>query len=273
MNYIEIKADKTSIKIGEHLTLRIKSPVNGELILPFKAGEMDKSSGLSIITSPQYKGDEIVFDVTSYKAGEIQIPSFQIKVKDEVLFETISLNIKVEGQTSQTQLADIKPPMTISPSLTYYLSLAGITIAVVLVIYMVYKKYFKEKTGQKKTLGPMKEIISPFDKAMRDLNHIQTNQNIYKSIKDILFNVTEVLKRFIQEEHKTEVMDLTSTELITALHSSGKFNTPLVNDLNDYLKNSDFIKFANQSKEEAVSLYIEKAKNFVSLLRVVNKDL
>ena len=123
-------------------------------------------------------------------------------------------------------------------------------IALILILYFLYLKFQKK----------MEEIIDeqlPFEKAINALKDIEKEDLVkQKEFKIYYSKITEVLRKYLEEDAKVSALESTTGELLKNLRHQKKegkleLNPETLNTLKHVLENADLAKFAlSQPKSE-----------------------
>ena len=256
---IEVSVDSTEKIIGKQLEYEIliesdsiieiqteKNPI----FYPFEV------IGESLIDTIRKKSNYLYqkkYSLISFDSGKFWIPpqklylDKKIKTTDSILIEI--LNVKVD--TLKQPLFDIKPIIVVDKNYDQLFSISITILGLILIIiltWIILKKIRRVKIDKKK-------LIHPFDKAIRELDQLEnidlSNQSQYKLYYSRL---TDVVRRYFEEEANVSALESTSEELLKKLEKlkrDGKMQlkSETIKDLKKVLINADLVKFAKSSPE------------------------
>ena len=256
---IEVSVDSTEKIIGKQLEYEIliesdsiieiqteKNPI----FYPFEV------IGESLIDTIRKKSNYLYqkkYSLISFDSGKFWIPpqklylDKKIKTTDSILIEI--LNVKVD--TLKQPLFDIKPIIVVDKNYDQLFSISITILGLILIIiltWIILKKIRRVKIDKKK-------LIHPFDKAIRELDQLEnidlSNQSQYKLYYSRL---TDVVRRYFEEEANVSALESTSEELLKKLEKlkrDGKMQlkSDTIKDLKKVLINADLVKFAKSSPE------------------------
>ena len=256
---IEVSVDSTKTIIGKQLEFEIlietdsiieiqteKNPI----FYPFEV--IDES----LIDTIRKKNNYLYqkkYSLISFDSGKFWIPpqklylDKKVKTTDSILIE-IS-NVKVD--TLKQSLFDIKPIIEVDKNYDNFFYISIILLGLILMIFLIwliFKKIERFKTDKN-------ELIHPFDKAIKELDQLEkielSDQNQYKLYYSRL---TDVVRRYLEEEANVSALESTSEELLKKLEKlkrEGKMQlmSDTIKDLKKVLINADLVKFAKSSPE------------------------
>lgn len=263
----EIKTivDSTSIKIGEEVKLQFLVDVENTDLVVFPEA---KAMGLMEVIE-SYKIDTInrsesrfslkkEYGLTQFDSGVYAIPSQKIIINGKS-FTTDSLLIEVRDvavDTTKQKMYDIKPIVEVEePSqgfpkwLLYILLGLGALIGILYLIF--FRKTKKEKEAENK--------LPPFEEAILHLKELDNTDLLGSSqYKKYYSELTDVLKRYLDEEVYDNALESTSDELITKLEllrDSGELpmSRETILELRKVLQTSDLVKFAKSQPDQGTA--------------------
>ncbi|MFD0963192.1 hypothetical protein [Pseudofulvibacter geojedonensis] len=257
---ITTKVDTTAFKIGEELKLEmlVKTKPTSAVIFP----ESKLMGALEVLNS--YKVDTLEngeflklkkeYGLTHFDAGRYTIPQQKIMINGSP-FVTDSLLVEVVDvvvDTTKQKMYDIKPitevekPSSGFPFWILYILLGLVALAGVLYL-IFFRKTKKEKREENK--------LPPFEKAIQQLSSLDNSSLLEQSeYKKYYSQLTDVLKKYLEEEVYSNALEQTSDELITKLEllrDSGELplSREVIQDLKKVLQTSDLVKFAKSQPD------------------------
>jgi hypothetical protein len=256
--------DTTSIKIGEELKLTLSVEVDTIDLVVFPEA---KSLGLMEVIE-SYKIDTLKnkkkyilnkeYGLTQFDSGHYTIPQQKIIINSKP-FITDSLLVEVRDvavDTTKQKLFDIKPVIEVEkpsegfPMWIVYV-LLGLLLLGVLLYFLFFRKTKAERAAENK--------LAPFEEAIQHLAQLDTEgllaANEYKKYYSEL---TDVLKKYLDEKVYDNALESTSDELIEQLEllrDSGKLpiSKEAIAELSSVLKTSDLVKFAKSQPDEGTA--------------------
>jgi hypothetical protein len=261
---VKSATDTTSVKIGEEVKLKLSVEVapTDNVVFP----ESKALGLLEVIES--YKIDTLKtkskyilnkeYGLIQFDSGKYTIPRQKILINNKPFFSD-SLLVEVRDvavDTTQQKLYDIKPiievekPSEGTPVWVIYLLLGLVFIAGVC-YYLFFRKKKKAKEAEIK--------LPPFEEAIQHLakldNEDLLSNNEYKKYYSEL---TDVLKKYLDEKVYDNALESTSDELIMQLEllrDSGKLpiSKEVIQNLSKVLRTSDLVKFAKSQPDEGTA--------------------
>lgn len=222
-----------------------------------------------------------VFDSGSYVIPSIGIAEMGADSNDFVTF-TESLMLEVLTIPVDTTLAfrDIKGPMKepirFSEVLPYILMVL-LFFAIIGLVFYFYNRYKKQKP-----LFRMmeRETLKPHDWALSELTKIKNKKLSQQGrVKDFYVEITDVLRRYLEEEFQLGALEMTSSEILSKLRSE-KFDSEIIESVSFVLSNADLAKFAKSTpsdvdNEKCMELsfsIVRNSYNFMLKLQEMNKQ-
>ena len=262
----QIKAaiDTTSIQIGEELKLKLSVEVDTIDLVVFPEA---KSLGLlEVIAS--YKIDTIrnkskyilnkEYGLTQFDSGHYTIPQQKIIINSKT-FITDSLLVEVRDvavDTTKQKLFDIKPVIEVEkPSEGFPMWIAYVVLGLLLLGVLLYFLFFRKTKAEREA----ENKLAPFEEAIQHLAQLDSEgllaANEYKKYYSEL---TDVLKKYLDEKVYDNALESTSDELIEQLEllrDSGKLpiSKEAIAELSSVLKTSDLVKFAKSQPDEGTA--------------------
>lgn len=206
---------------------------------------------------------KVVFSV--FESGVYVVPSIGISllnadVGDFVAFtDSLMLEVLTIPVDTTQAFKDIKGPMD-EPirfsEIVPYILMGLFVFALIILAYYFYHRYKKQKPLFKII---HKEVLKPHDWALTELMKIK-NKKIWQNgfVKEYYVDITDVIRRYFEEEFSFGAMEMTSSEIISKLKEDG-FEKNLVEKVDFILTNADLAKFA---KSQPLDVDNEKCIEF-----------
>ena len=113
------------------------------------------------------------------------------------------------------------------------LIITGLMIVGAIIGYIFFKRRYRKK-------------ISAWQWALQEISKLSPAQcTTKKNLKDFYFNLTDIIKNYLDKRYDWKTLDKTDTELITLLKKK-KFDEQLLKNLQKMLSGAEWVKFANQ---------------------------
>lgn len=264
-NPIQIRTavDRDSIKIGEQINLKLQFETDSLPTIAFQEKPSFGSFEL-LETFPLdtlFDRDTYVFTqeyaLIHFDSGQHKIPAQPIKINQRI-FRSDSLLIDVATvvvDTLKQPLYDIKPLQKAEKS---YTTLIQNILFLVVVLGLLFLGYIYWKKRQQKKIEAEAEL-PPFDRALQALKALEEEQpQEQEEYKNYYSRLTEVVRRYLEEEAKITALESTTDELLLkleALKDSGTLalEHQTLTNLKKVLQNADLVKFARSAPEIGVA--------------------
>jgi cbb3-type cytochrome oxidase subunit 3 len=261
---IKSAIDSTSIQIGEEIKLKLSVEVEATDLVVFPE---TKSVGLlEVIAS--YKIDTLKnkqkyilnkeYGLTQFDSGHYTIPQQKIIINSKTfLSDSILVEVRdVAVDTTKQKLFDIKPVIEVEkPSEGFPIWIVYVLVGLIFLGAVLYFVFFRKTKAEREA----ENKLPPFEEALQNLTKLDSEgllaSNEYKKYYSEL---TEVLKKYLDEKVYDNALESTSEELITQLEllrDSGKLpiSKEAIVKLNKVLQTSDLVKFAKSQPDEGTA--------------------
>ena len=249
--------DSTQVRIGEqiNLTLQVKTDSLSMVEFPpepqFLPFEIIEESPIDTLRAQQHYLYTKRYALIQFDSGAYWIPPQKITVDGFSKFsDSVAIQVAtVVVDTLKQPLFDIKPIQEVERSYTQLIKniIWGVVFFLLLgLLYYLNKQYQKKKEA-------LLEEIPPFDRALQELkalgDQLPTAQEEYKQYYSRL---TDVVRRYLEEEAAIDALESTSDELLEKLElrkDAGTLDLSLetLNNLKKVLQNADLVKFARSA--------------------------
>ena len=249
--------DSTQVKIGEqiNLTLQVKTDslsmvefAAEPLFLPF---EIIEESPIDTLRTQQHYLYTKRYALIQFDSGAYWIPPQKIVVDGFSKFsDSIAIEVAtVKVDTIQQPLFDIKPIQTVERSYNQLIKniLLVFVFSLLLAILFVLNRQYKKKKAA------LLEEIPPFDRAIQELKALENElPQVQEEYKQYYSKLTDVVRRYLEEEADIDALESTSDELLDKLElrkDAGILDLSLetLNNLKKVLQNADLVKFARSA--------------------------
>jgi len=259
---ISAKLDTNAMLIGDHvgLTLKFSGPAGIQVLWPFipdtilgnisviGRGKLDTtfSQDRKSVTFSQE------FNITCYDSGFYTIPQipFQYKLMPDTarLEGTSGLlllsvhTLKVDTtQAIKPLIGPLKVPLTFREMLPWILIGLG---AILLVLFIAW--YFIKRKKQQPILQfKPKIVLLPHETALQELEKLRIKK-LWQSgkIKEYHSELTEILRKYIEDRFQVPALEQTSAEIIHNLFDNPLCPRKTLDSLGELLVQADMVKFA-----------------------------
>ena len=261
---VKIATDTTSIQIGEELRLKLSVEVEQTDLVVFPEA---KAMGLlEVIAS--YKIDTLKnsktyilnkeYGLTQFDSGHYVIPQQKININGKT-FNSDSLNIEIRDvvvDTTQQKLYDIKPVIEVEkPSEGFPMWIMYVIIGLLVLAGILYVLFFRKSKAEREA----EQKLPPYEDAIQHLIALDNNELLANhEYKKYYSELTDVLKRYLDEKVYDNALESTSDELIEKLEllrDSGKLpiSKEILSELTKVLRTSDLVKFAKSQPDDGAA--------------------
>ena len=262
---VSARIDKDSIRIGEQINYEIEVVTDSTDLVIFPEGQT--FSPLETIES--FKADTSFasakmklikkYALTQFDSGVYTIPQQRVSINQKQ-FLTDSLPVEVatvQIDTTKQGLYDIKAVISVehgkSRWLEYVLWIVGILLVIGAFLFWAIRRSRKKAEAEKK--------LPPFDQALASLRKLDEEyktpgRGAEQSVTKAYYSrLTDIVRRYLDEEVYDRSMESTTSELIEHLYlekESGHvdFSKETILKLEHVLKTADLTKFARISPQE-----------------------
>ncbi len=271
----ELKAavDTTSIRIGEQLnyTLQIKADSTAQVLFPeqpiFAPFELLEESPIDTLRAQSHYLYTKKYALIQFDSGNYFLPQQQVLVDGfSKIADLIPIRVNpVVVDTTKQNLFDIKPLTEVEKNYDALISriLWGLVIGLVC-IGIMYTYLFQKR---KKELRAQE--LPPFERAIEELKALESeNLSEQEEFKRYYSRLTDVVRRYLEEEAKIDALESTSEELLAKLElrkdaGSLDLDRKTLMSLRAVLQNADLVKFAKSMPEKYTANEDRKAVEHV----------
>jgi len=271
----ELKAavDTTSIRIGEQLnyTLQIKADSTAQVLFPeqpiFAPFELLEESPIDTLRAQSHYLYTKKYALIQFDSGNYFLPQLQVLVDGfSKIADLIPIRVNpVVVDTTKQNLFDIKPLTEVEKNYDALISriLWGLVIGLVC-IGIMYTYLFQKRKKELRT-----QELPPFERAIEELKALESeNLSEQEEFKRYYSRLTDVVRRYLEEEAKIDALESTSEELLAKLElrkdaGSLDLDRKTLMSLRAVLQNADLVKFAKSMPEKYTANEDRKAVEHV----------
>lgn len=267
--------DKDSILIGQQVDFTVEVSADSSALVVFPVGQtfapFEVIDSVQVDTSflpnrqagAQAKMKLIKrYGLTQFDSGSYTLPQQRILIDQQPYF-TDSLKIEVNNvvvDTTKQGLYDIKNIIDVKRAssnwLEWVLWIVGILAVIGLFIYLIIRRSRKKAEAEKK--------LPPFEQALESLHKLdeeykQSARGVDQTTTKVYYSrLTDIVRRYLDEEVYDRSMESTTSELIARLHAEKEsghidFSKETIRKLEQVLKTADLTKFARISPQEGAA--------------------
>lgn len=253
--------DSTNILLGDQvkLFLEIDHPKNVSVefpVLPDTLAEYIEVIYRSDIDTFELDDETFqkqiqAYTITSFDSGSYRIPPFWFKIDldgriDSIPSNGVTLNVQTLPIDPNRGPTDIKmpydAPVTLKEVIPFILGIILIGAILFFILYAIKRK----KNHQPLFSLPKRPKDPPHIIALRELNRIKDEQLWQKGkTKQFYSDVTETLRKYIEDRFQIPAMEQTSDETINSFTSNKNLlKEKSLKNLSQILRLADLVKFA-----------------------------
>ncbi|MBL6669434.1 MAG: hypothetical protein ISP72_04860 [Flavobacteriaceae bacterium] len=256
---VEAIVDSTTVLLGSQLnyTLQVKTDSIAEVVFPetfsFAPFEILDISPIDTIIEQSHYLYMRKFALIQFDSGNYYLPQQQVLVNGfSKLTDPIAIRVNpVIVDTLKQNLYAIKPLQEVSKNYDKLITqlLLGLLIGLVLV-GILYGYLFQKRRKEERL-----KALPPFDKAIEQLEELATaSPALQEEFKDYYSRLTDVIRRYLEEDAKIDALESTSDQLLLKLEALRELGTlnlekETLKSLRTVLQNADLVKFAKSLPE------------------------
>lgn len=262
---VTAKLDTNAMLIGDHvgITLKFTGPVRSQVLWPFLPdtilGNITVIGRGKIDTAYTADKKSVTFsqqlNFTCYDSGFYAIP--QIPFKYRLLPDTTSHmavsdmmllavhTVKVDTtQAIKPIIGPLKIPITFREMLPWILLALAALAIIAGSIWYIRKRRKKEPIFMLKP----KVVLFPHEIAFKEMEKLRVKK-LWQAgkIKDYYSELTEILRRYIENRFKLPALEQTSAEILESLTDNNVCQHKAIDKLGNLLILADMVKFAKQN--------------------------
>ena len=145
-------------------------------------------------------------------------------------------------------IAENLKPVWIRPSIH---TLAGYFV---LLILAAFAAWVLLRLGKRVQRQVRLMRMSPRERALEELRELLNKGLLEKhKIKDFYVELTMVVRRYIERQHKVRAPEQTTEEFLQQISQDGRFKPEVIKKLRDFLQAADMVKFAAYQPDEQMN--------------------
>ena len=284
---VDAQIDSTIIYIGQqcNITFSISQKPDLKVITPVfkdtitKGIEIIGSSIDTIVSKDGYITVRHNYLITSFDSALYYIPEFPFVANGDTIY-SYSLSLKVltvpiDTTSQEIAIADIKPIVD-APidwrSVIVKILIGVLTIAIVLIIYILVKRHIKKKKLLAQTIEKRPEVVKTCDEIALEKLEIIRREKIWQAgkLKEYYTDVTDVLREYIEARFGVVTFERTSSEIVDSLSFIQKTYPNALNLLSRIFDTSDMVKFAKLVPD--FNMHTDTLKNAVVFVDITKES-
>ena len=277
---VEAAIDSIEILIGEqaHVTVTATMKEGAKAEFPVFKPTEQIIPGVEVLKSTEvgvkgrddgFVDRQVVYTLTSFDDTLYYLPPFVVKV-DGKPYKSKSLALKVIGiEVDTTHVEKFFGPKDVQDNpfqwsdwkLSFWLSI------LILVLWAVAYYLYLRLRDNKPIIARIKIVkrLLPHQKAMKEIEQIKADKMVAsEDQKEYYTKLTDTLRKYIEERYGFSAMEMTSSEIIARLTSSGDQQS--LDELRRLFMTADLVKFAKYS-----TMINENDANLVNAIDFINQ--
>ena len=260
---IKIAVDSTEFKIGEQINFHIQ--IKADSLSQFQFSDQPNFAPFEVLedfpldtlrTQTHYLFNK-KYSLIQFDSGNYWIPKQKIningvpKITDSILIRINTVLV----DTLKQPLFDIKPLVPQKRGYKKLIRQISLTVFVVVLLISLGLIFFKLH----KKLEEKRRELPPFDRALLELKALEeVRPRLQEEYKEYYSKLTDVVRRYLEEEANVTALESTSRELLKKLEllkDSGKLDldNETLRSLKRVLEHADLVKFALSAPEFEVA--------------------
>lgn len=285
---VEQTVDSVGILIGEqaHLRLGVTLPEGARLTWPNLKEKQYITPGIEVVevARPDTIGSEgkllkveRIYTITSFNERLYAIPALTVKVNGKpykgstAALKVITVDVDTIHPNQYYGPKDVQDnPFKWSEWAPYFwLSLVVVLLAVVgfyLFVRLKENKPIITKIKIVRHVPPHQRALKAIEKIKADHMQASDDQKAYYT------QLTDTLRKYIQERFGFNAMEMTSNEILEHLQSKG--DRKMLDELRELFQTADLVKFAKYSTQlNENDLNLVNAVNFIDSTKLVGQEV
>jgi hypothetical protein len=280
-----VDIDKSEITIADRLNLTITAiidenyevelPATGDKLSEF--GIVDYHTSAPELTDDHKKKISRSYALEPFLSGEYTIPAMMVRFwktteqgKDDHSLETEEIKISVKSllpdNFKDMKLHDIYPPVTLPRAMSVWMwviGIAGTAVTSGVISFIIIKR-------RRKKYSIVAKHLPPHEIAFNELENLIAQNLIEKGeIKIFYFEITQILRRYIENRFGIRAPEQTTEEFLDGLRSNITFPDKDKGLLKNFLMHCDLVKFAaHHPTTDDIQNTFNSCKEFISKTKI-----
>ena len=258
-----VAVDSTAVKIGEQIDyiLQVKADSTAQVVFPeqplFAPFELLEASPVDTLKTQSHYLYTKKYALIQFDSGDYFIPQQQVLINGfSKIADLAPLRVNtVVVDTIQQKLYDIKPLQEVEKNYQTLIAQILWSLVLVMALFGIFYTYLFQK--RRKELR--EKELPPFDRAIEELKALENERlSAQEEYKNYYSRLTDVVRRYLEEEAKIDALESTSEELLIKLELRKNAGTldldsKTLRSLRAVLQNADLVKFAKSMPEYRIA--------------------
>ena len=258
-----VAVDSTAVKIGEQIDyiLQVKADSTAQVVFPeqplFAPFELLEASPVDTLKTQSHYLYTKKYALIQFDSGDYFIPQQQVLINGfSKIADLAPLRVNtVVVDTIQQKLYDIKPLQEVEKNYQTLIAQILWSLVLVMALFGIFYTYLFQK--RRKELR--EKELPPFERAIEELKALENERlSAQEEYKNYYSRLTDVVRRYLEEEAKIDALESTSEELLIKLELRKNAGTldldsKTLRSLRAVLQNADLVKFAKSMPEYRIA--------------------
>lgn len=253
---VEANTDSSDYLIGDRINFSLTITHSDEIgvITPFFRDSLSKFEIIKELPVEKKKANNknlltYKYVLSYFDSAEFTIPPIRIffRAKSDTTLQSIqsdSLQIRIHKLSVKVEedIKDVKQPIRIPFDWFDLIIWILVGIAILIIAYFLYKKYFRKKAVEEVTKP--KIILPPHEEALMKLDQLNREQLWQKGfVKEYHTRITEIIREYFEKRFNLPALELPTSEQIEYLKHIPDAKE-IISLTESFLTNADLVKFA-----------------------------
>ncbi|KMQ52442.1 hypothetical protein CHISP_0709 [Chitinispirillum alkaliphilum] len=275
-NTILTTVDKDKIRVGERFRLYVSIPVHEKYIVSVPDPQRDfgdlnvRAVEKKTVSHPQTDTSIYAYTLISFSTENNTIPMLRYVVQNDAVLDTLfSQEISLEvvsliPQGDNVDIKGLKSQQAIGRSPFFLLWWSALFIILSLFAYFLIRRLINQKSLRDNSTPPK----PAYEEALESMLLLEGKNLIEKGyIREHVFELSEIFKRYISRRFSTNAREFTTEEMIEWLNKS-EFSKEELSCAKWFFETSDPVKFARYIPEISVlRRFSDELRSFLELSR------
>ena len=268
---VEAKIDPIEMLIGEQaeVTLTVQAADDAKVEWPTYQPRQQLVPGVEVLNFHHPTSNTMTLTRTSFDGKLYALPPFVVKINGkEVKSADLALKV-VEIEVDTTQVNKFFGPKDVQDNPFQWSDWSSpfwLSVLMLVLIALGYYLYLRLRDN-KPVIAHIKIVkrLLPHQKAMKEIEQIKADKMVSsENAKEYYTKLTDTLRKYIEERYGFSAMEMTSSEIIERLTSTGDQQS--LDELRQLFTTADLVKFAKYS-----TMINENDANLVSAIDFINQ--
>lgn len=271
---IKSSVTSKSLSVGDRISFQVTAIVpKGSSVTP---PSIDTGMGNIVVKEwNTYKterdsSDSVMFSyvITTYVPERCTIPSLPFIVQDgqkndTLISPAIPLDVISVITADSVDIKDLKAQQISGRAPHLWIWVAALAVLIIVIIFICIRLFSKKQ--QPDNLIP---LLPPYEEAIAAIKELEYKKHLSRGlIREYIFELSEILKRYIERRFSVNASEFTTEEMIAWLGVSG-LDSKNKQSVDWFFRTSDPVKFARHIPEEMTThRFMKETMDFLTATR------